>query len=360
MPTHRRRSTCGCSLAPWLDRIHRCRRRTPRPMRCSPTSPMISPTSSASRPAAATPGTSAKRDILRQNYLGGGSPEFGGTGRPLRQRPAPISSGKREVQEVHPARVGQLQADRGSPHLRQLFEGLQRRRLRSARASAPMRQTSTAIRRRSDEEIADFLSFDPETVDSYELGYKGSLLDNRLNVAVAAFHANYKDVQIPGSVACTSSRTVLPTFCGIVSNAGKARFQGLEFEGNARRRRKPDRHGGPADVWRRRSATSTPTIRNISPILPPRRPTWPSSARSRTRPNGPASGTLNYTTPLGGGDLNFNTTVSYRSKTVQFEIPNPIHRPGGLFAVGREPRLYCARRPLERRHSRQEPARQGI
>jgi iron complex outermembrane receptor protein len=40
-------------------------------------------------------------------------------------------------------------------------------------------------------------------------------------------------------------------------------------------------------------------------------------------PKWTASGTLNYTTPLGGGDLNFNTTVSYRSKTVQFEIPNP-------------------------------------
>ena len=40
-------------------------------------------------------------------------------------------------------------------------------------------------------------------------------------------------------------------------------------------------------------------------------------------PKWTASGTLNYTTPLGAGDLNFNTTVSYRSKTVQFEIPNP-------------------------------------
>ncbi|MFL6756681.1 MAG: TonB-dependent receptor domain-containing protein, partial [Sphingomicrobium sp.] len=40
-------------------------------------------------------------------------------------------------------------------------------------------------------------------------------------------------------------------------------------------------------------------------------------------PKWTTSGTLSYSTPMGSGDLNFNTTVSYRSKTVQFEIPNP-------------------------------------
>src|SRR3546814_8814551 len=73
-----------------------------------------------------------------------------------------------------------------------------------------------------------FLSFLPEQVDSYEVGYKGSLLDGAVNVALAAFYADYSDVQIPGSVACTVAG--LPTFCGVVSNAGKASFKGLEFE----------------------------------------------------------------------------------------------------------------------------------
>ena len=30
-----------------------------------------------------------------------------------------------------------------------------------------------------------------------------------------------------------------------------------------------------------------------------------------------------YTTPVGEGDLSFSTTLSFRSKTYQFEIPNP-------------------------------------
>src|SRR3546814_1009978 len=83
-----------------------------------------------------------------------------------------------------------------------------------------------------DAEVSAFLSFLPEQVDSYEVGYKGSLLDGAVNVALAAFYADYSDVQIPGSVACTVAG--LPTFCGVVSNAGKASFKGLEFEGRAR------------------------------------------------------------------------------------------------------------------------------
>ncbi|MDN3646164.1 TonB-dependent receptor [Pontixanthobacter aestiaquae] len=79
-----------------------------------------------------------------------------------------------------------------------------------------------------------FLSFDPETVDSYELGWKASLLDNRLNIAVAAFKGDYTDIQIPGSVGFdTTGNGVNDSFIGITSNAGEADVNGFEFEGNA-------------------------------------------------------------------------------------------------------------------------------
>jgi iron complex outermembrane receptor protein len=80
----------------------------------------------------------------------------------------------------------------------------------------------------------EFLSFDPETVDSYELGWKASLLDNRLNIAVAAFLGQYNDVQIPGSVGVdTNGDGVNDSFIGITSNAASADVNGFEFEGNA-------------------------------------------------------------------------------------------------------------------------------
>jgi len=40
-------------------------------------------------------------------------------------------------------------------------------------------------------------------------------------------------------------------------------------------------------------------------------------------PSWTASATLAYMTPLGAGRLNLGTTLSYRSSTNQFEIPNP-------------------------------------
>lgn len=79
-----------------------------------------------------------------------------------------------------------------------------------------------------------FLSFAPETVDSFELGWKASLLDNRLNISMAAFLGSYNDVQIPGSVGVdTTGDGTNDSFIGITSNAGKADVNGFEFEGRA-------------------------------------------------------------------------------------------------------------------------------
>ncbi|MEM7687426.1 MAG: TonB-dependent receptor [Pseudomonadota bacterium] len=80
----------------------------------------------------------------------------------------------------------------------------------------------------------EFLSFDPETVDSFEIGYKASLLNNRLNIAIAAFLGQYDDVQIPGSVGVdTNGDGINDTFTGITSNAASADVNGFEIEGNA-------------------------------------------------------------------------------------------------------------------------------
>ena len=78
----------------------------------------------------------------------------------------------------------------------------------------------------TEEQIYDFMDFDPETVDSYEIGWKGSALSRRLKWALAAFLADYKDVQVPGSSGCTTLVGGVPvtSFCGITTNAGKARF----------------------------------------------------------------------------------------------------------------------------------------
>ena len=80
----------------------------------------------------------------------------------------------------------------------------------------------------------EFLRFAPETVDSYELGYKASLLDNRLTIAIAGFIGKYNDVQIPGSVGVDANGDgINETFIGVTTNAASADINGIEFEGNA-------------------------------------------------------------------------------------------------------------------------------
>lgn len=80
----------------------------------------------------------------------------------------------------------------------------------------------------------EFLRFAPETVDSYEIGWKASLLDNRVNISLAAFLGQYDDVQIPGSVGLDSNGDgVNDSFIGITSNAASADVNGFEFEGRA-------------------------------------------------------------------------------------------------------------------------------
>lgn len=69
------------------------------------------------------------------------------------------------------------------------------------------------------------LSYDPETMWSYEVGVKSSLLDRRVTLNVAAFHNRYKDLQLSSFVADAQGN-----FAALFTNAGAATTQGLELE----------------------------------------------------------------------------------------------------------------------------------
>lgn len=249
--------------------------------------------------------------ILRQNYLGGGSPFFGGAGIPF-GAPGTDFTGSSEFKKFTPRASISFMPTPDHNIYASYSQGFKGGGFdpRGVGANAPDLDGDGV---QSDEEIAAFLSFAPETVDSYELGYKGSLMGGRLNVAVASFYADYTDVQIPGSVACTVAG--LPSFCGVVSNAGKATFKGIEFEANARL-------GGGFDLATAIGyidAEYDEYVTNIGGV-----PTDVAEFREvQNTPKWTASGTLSYNAALGDGDIYFGTTVAYRSKTYQFEIPNP-------------------------------------
>ncbi|WP_226699237.1 TonB-dependent receptor [Qipengyuania gaetbuli] len=246
--------------------------------------------------------------ILRQNYLGGGSPIFGGAGVPF-GRPSTDFDGSREFKKFTPRASISFMPTPDHNIYASYSKGFKGGGFdpRGVGANAPAATPGAP----TDEEVAAFLSFAPEQVDSYEVGYKGDL--GMLSIAAAAFYADYTDVQIPGSVACTVAG--LPSFCGVVSNAGKATFKGLELEATARFGGGFNLSGSLGYI----DAQYDEYITNIGNT-----PTDVADFRVvQNTPEFTGSLTASYDTDLGGGDLYLGASVSYRSKTTQFEIPNP-------------------------------------
>jgi len=176
---------------------------------------------------------------------------------------------------------------------------------------------------RSYQEIYNYLAFKPETVKSYEIGWKGALFDRRLTFAADGFYADYSDVQIPGSVGAVVNG--IQTFIGITTNAAKAHIKGVEFESNAILAR--GFAGGGSSLY----------LNGTLGYIDPRYkkfigPTGVDISNVRVFQNTPhwtVSGTLGTTLPTGPGTLTASTTVSYRSLTHQFETASPfLDQPG--------------------------------
>jgi iron complex outermembrane receptor protein len=77
-------------------------------------------------------------------------------------------------------------------------------------------------------------SFDPETLTAYEVGIKTDFLDRAVRLNVSAFLNEYKDIQLPLR-SCTfilRQPGNVPDGgpCGVIANAGDARYKGFEAE----------------------------------------------------------------------------------------------------------------------------------
>lgn len=69
------------------------------------------------------------------------------------------------------------------------------------------------------------IDFDKETVDSYELGLKGTLMERRVMFSLAAFQSNYSDYQVNQFVDLGDGGTSIS-----IRNAAEVETQGLELE----------------------------------------------------------------------------------------------------------------------------------
>jgi iron complex outermembrane receptor protein len=271
--------------------------------------------------------------VFRESFLGGGSPIFGGAGIPFPIPPAITSDfdGSRTDNAFTPRFSVSFKPNANNHFYASYSRGFK------GGGFDPRGQTSQASDLNNDgtvdaSEVYEYMTFLPEKVTSYEIGWKGTMLDNRVSAALALFHADYTDMQIPASVPCLVSG--VPSFCGLTSNAGKARIQGVEFEGNARLFGDPGgtrlNFGwsvGYLDGKFKEFVTTLNVDENMNLFLPigsTRDVDVADFRKIQNTPKWTASGTLNYTTTLSGGTLNLNSTLSYRSKSQQFELHVPL------------------------------------
>jgi len=157
--------------------------------------------------------------------------------------------------------------------------------------------------------------YEPEFVDSYELGAKTSFADNRVYLQTAVFYQDYKDMQITSQFALP---TTPPTVVSFVDNAASAEISGVELEGSLRF---TDSFStvfqvGYIDAEFNEFVTFNPatgTRDNLADLRDfQNTPEWSGSL------------SLDYRLALAGGELAIIPMVSYRADFQMFETRIPL------------------------------------
>ena len=129
------------------------------------------------------------------------------------------------------------------------------------------------------------------------------------------------------------------SFCGLTSNAGKAVFKGVELESPFRAGEnlfaESDRFTlsgslGYLDAEFKEYVSVVAFGPDGTPIIPAQERDVSDFREVQNTPTWTLSGTIDYDVPISSGRLNFNTTVSYRSSSQQFEIAIPELDQGGF------------------------------
>lgn len=157
-------------------------------------------------------------DIVRANYLGMGSPAFGNTNAFLVAKTSDYSA-ERTFDDFSPRlNLSYAVNDNANVYLG-YTQGWKAGSFdpRGANFDTPSVENG----------------YEPETIDSFELGLKSSFWNGRAQTNIALFSSDYRDLQIPGSVGVdTTGDGNNDSFVGTVTNAGKSQINGLELEGD--------------------------------------------------------------------------------------------------------------------------------
>ncbi|MGK6320232.1 TonB-dependent receptor [Sphingomonas sp. DT-204] len=141
--------------------------------------------------------------------------------------------------------------------------------------------------------------FDPEHVDNFELGFKGTFLRNRIRANLALFRNDFRDLQITSYDAAN--------FIFRRINAANARTQGAEFELTALPAPRLEITGMIAFLdteyteFDSKLPSNTAGVTTLKGLDLPFAPRWTQNV------------TINYEAPLAGGRLDVSANVNHRS-----------------------------------------------
>ena len=155
--------------------------------------------------------------------------------------------------------------------------------------------------------------FEPETIDSFEVGLKSTWWNDRATTNIAVFSSDYQDLQIPGSVGVdTDGDGNNDSFVGTVTNAGESKIQGIELEGN---------------FLLTENLAATVALSLLDAEIEEWIVNGVNVADQREVQNTPetmANIGLSYRTDLNMGSLIVNANWSYKDDIFQFELPTPV------------------------------------
>ena len=297
----------------------------------------------------------------------------GGAARPRRLRrlrhrhcsSAPLSNfdGRRKDTAFTPRASVNFKPTPNHNHLPELFAGFQRAAASTRAATPPMPRTTRRQRRRRPSKST--ISWPSIRRRSTATSWAGR---RRCSIAGSSSRRRssrptIRTFRCRARPACTTVSAAWPTtgFFGITTNAGKARFRGVEFETNARVANDLATAGDRLNLAGTLGYLDGKYLEFITNIA---------GCRPRTDvgrlPQDPEHPQMDAQRIAGlrhagfGGRLNAEHHAVLPQQEPAIRARDARSRPEGLCVVGRQPRLALARQPLRARSPRQEPDQQEI
>lgn len=170
----------------------------------------------------------------------------------------------------------------------------------------------------------DIGPFNPEKLDTFEVGIKSDLLDRRLRLNLAAFFNKYKDMQVVQNITFPSGAN-----SATIANAGRAETKGFELEITAAPARGLTLSGSVAYLDAKYLQYDTRILGAGGALVP----ISYAGNRLMNSPEWSASAGVNWIVPVGSGSLTSNAQYSYSAAKFTGYTNSPAERVGAVNLV---------------------------